>query len=354
MQIKSRISIGLNVNSISGTHGGRGTGTYTRLLRDELKKMEMISVIDFTQIDDVIDRCDIFHFPYFDPFFLTLPKITNKPFIVTVHDLIPLAYPEHFYPGIRGKIKWFIQRNRIRKSSAIITDSIASKKDIIRFLSFPPELVHVIPLAPEPIYNRIIGKSLEVTEELRLEDISPFVLYIGDINWNKNIFGLLEALLITQEKGYKFNMVFVGRAFLDMSIDEARKIQQFVYENNLTQCVNFLGFVPDEKLKILMKKAMCVAQVSFAEGFGLPLINALSMGAITLTSNQTSLLEIAGPSILVNPFEAQSIADGLIAANNMPEKNRILTRKTAQSYASHYSWMETATQTAKVYETVSK
>mgnify|MGYP001570429698 FL=1 len=115
-----QIKIALVDPPLSG-HKLRGTGIYTLELYKALQKQKEV-IVSLVDIKSDFSAFDIVHYPYFDPFFLTLPIIKKKPTVVTVHDLIPLKFPKYFPKGIRGEIKWRIQKFSLRDIQAIITD----------------------------------------------------------------------------------------------------------------------------------------------------------------------------------------------------------------------------------------
>src|SRR3989344_4734070 len=132
---------------ISG-HMVRGIGVHTRELLRALglktKKLKdlKIEAVDSGKVN--LERYDLVHFPYFHPFFLTIPAKVPTKFIVTIHDLIPLIYPKHHPPGLKGSLRFVLQKQRIQKAVGIITISETSKKDIARLLNVPEQKIYVI------------------------------------------------------------------------------------------------------------------------------------------------------------------------------------------------------------------
>src|SRR5258708_7523667 len=128
----------------------RGIGFHTKELVNELSKLQdenfKLDVVDFSKTN--LSKYDIVHYQYFRPHALTLPfRKPAKKVIVTIHDLIRLIYPNAYPAGIKGWIRFQIQKFNLRNVDAIITISETSKKDIVRFLNIPPEKIHVIYLA---------------------------------------------------------------------------------------------------------------------------------------------------------------------------------------------------------------
>lgn len=247
---------------------------------------------------------------------------------MTVHDLIPVVYPDHFPRGLRGEIKWQIQKNVLKHTAKnIITDSHASKLDIERLLGFPADQVFVVQLAPRAVFKPVT--SSEIRKKYTLNN--KYVLYVGDINWNKNIPALLDSV-------HNVELVCVGKAFADYP---ARK-----------KNVTFLGFVPDEDLAELYSMAEALVYPSFAEGFGFPVLEAMACGCPVVTSTVSSLVEIAGPAIMVNPYKTEDIqrgTDRILALSK--EKRQELIQKGFE-WVKKFTWKNVARQTIFVYENV--
>lgn len=284
----------------------------------------------FTKTSQIDKRADIIHHPFFDPFFLTLPWNVSKPTVVTCHDLIPIVHAAQFPPGIRGKIKWQIQRRTITHvAQNIITDSQASKNDIERVLSYPKERIFSIPLAPRAVFRPITDKKVlsKLKETYKLNN--KFILYVGDINWNKNVPGLLNSV-------HDIELICVGKAFAD-------------YPTN-KKSVTFLGFVPEEDLAGLYSMAEALVYPSFAEGFGFPVLEAMACGCPVVTSNVSSLVEIAGPAIMVDPYVPEDIQRGIDTALSLSSSDRRKMIVKGFKWVKKFTWKNVVSQTISVYE----
>src|SRR5689334_3194344 len=111
-------------------HKVRGTGIYIENLRLHLQRNPKGNEYIFFHREDKLPAdIDIIHYPYFEPFFLSLPLRKKTKTIVTVHDLTPLVFPKYFPVGVKGKVKWQLQKLALQKTDRIITDSKASQKD---------------------------------------------------------------------------------------------------------------------------------------------------------------------------------------------------------------------------------
>lgn len=319
----------------------RGVGVYTRELIKALKKNNSVTVCEFTNSREIPQSADLVHFSHFDPFFLTLPFIFHKPFVVTVHDLIPLVFPNHFKRGIKGEVKWQIQRWNLSRSKRIITDSISSKKDITSFIHKSPDTIDVIPLAPRSVFMKTLS----------LVSFKPYAVYVGDINWNKNIFGLLHAWksLVDKKAFHSGELLYlVGHAFLSTS-REAQQIDAFIQTNHLESVIKRIGFLSDEELsQLLSSSSMCVLP-SYYEGFGLPVLEAMASGTIVIATHGGSLKEITGPAIICDPYNSESIAKSIRDVFSLSQKKREELVRRGREWAGKYSWKHVAENTILAY-----
>src|SRR5688572_7208345 len=109
-------------------HQVRGTGFYIDNLTKALLQYHSSNTYEFFNKNETVSQeTNLVHYPYFEPFFLSLPASFLYTSVVTVHDLTPLVFPQEFPPGIKGKLKWLLQKKRLQHANFVITDSIASK-----------------------------------------------------------------------------------------------------------------------------------------------------------------------------------------------------------------------------------
>lgn len=319
-------------------HSVRGVGWYTKELIENLKSVNTPQLetedVDFREAD--LSKYDLLHYPYFSLFQHTLPLFPKSKFVVTIHDLIPLIYPEHYPAGIRGSINFLLQRMAVKKASAIITDSETSKKDIVRFLGIDPNIIHVVYLAPRKIFKKVTDMKLlnEVGKKYDLPH--KFVLYVGDINYNKNIVGLVKACKLAE-----MPLVISGKQAaevekLDLAHPELRHLKEVI--NDLKD-VKRLGFVPEEDLVCIYNLATVYCQPSFYEGFGLPPLEAYMSGTSVAASKTQALVEILGEG--ARYFDPKDYED---MARSLGENGK------RGSLPREYSWEKTAGETAEVYK----
>lgn len=327
-------------------HQTRGIGFYTKNLIQGLKKNSDIEIQEFSDISE-IKKTDIVHYPFFDLFQRTLPLDKKFPTVVTIHDVIPLIFPNNYPSGIRGSINSFYQRISLRSVKAIITDSEASKMDIERILGINPRKVFSVPLA-------VSDKCLIIKNKRKLDEIKEkyklpenFVLFIGSVNWNKNILNLTEASI---EAG--MNIVLAGKDFENkenLNHPEKKSYKEFLekYENN--PIVQRLGFVSDDEKNSLITLANSLLLPSIYEGFGLTILEAQICGTPVITGNVSSMPEVAGKgALLVDPYNLKEIKDAILKIKNDLNLRKNLIKNGFEN-VKKFSWEKTVERTIEVY-----
>ena len=178
------MKIAIHSGPLASGHQFRGIGTYTRLLIQAMQKYhpEHSYIVDSSPYQT---DADVVHYPFYDLFFLTLPFLKTKPTIVTIHDVIPLLYPQAYPPGIRGLIKAALQRLSLESVTRIVTDSDQSSRDVVTYLRQPQTKVSTIYLAADEAYSPASLNEIDAVLH-RYGLYQPYCLYVGDINYNKN------------------------------------------------------------------------------------------------------------------------------------------------------------------------
>ena len=361
------MKIAIDANPLKSTHQYRGIGFYTKNLIEALKKYKPGNeYIFFTRTVDLPKNVDLVHYPYFDIFDCSLPLFKKLPIVVTIHDLTPLVFPDKFPRGIKGEIKWQWQKLSLKSVSAIITDSKNSREDITRLTHFSKEKVHVIPLAPGEEFQQLTINNKQLTKTRRKYNLPEhFVLYVGDVNWNKNVMGMLKAFQKTKNQkpktkntnrkliNKKLKLVLVGKAFKDETLKETQEINQLIDELGITNSVLKLGFVPTEDLVVIYNLASVYCQPSFYEGFGLPCLEAMACGTPVIAANITALKEVCGKAaIYVNPYKPDEIASGTLKVLKLSDSNYQALVEKSLEQAKKFGWKKVAKETVEVYEGV--
>ena len=333
-------------------HRVRGTGSYvTNLLKSLRIYCPDNEYIEFSGEEELPKDADVVHYPYFEPFFFTLPSRIGKNSLVTVHDLTPLVFPDKFPAGLKGNFRWRIQKRRLRNAGAVITDSQCSKNDIAKFTKIDPSKIYSIYLAaPDNFKPQTEAKKKAVTQKYNLPD--KFALYVGDATWNKNL-----PLLVASFSELGIPLAIAGKAFSNYDYDKSNPWNRDLEKaQNLAQSnknIYALGFVPDDDLAPLYGAATIFAMPSLYEGFGLPLLEAMQSGCPVVTSERGSLKEVGGESVYyVDPESLDSMKDGITKLWKDEKLRQELSGKGVKR-AKDFSWKKTAEQTVKVYEKIS-
>ncbi|MCX6791901.1 MAG: glycosyltransferase family 1 protein [Candidatus Gottesmanbacteria bacterium] len=345
------MKIAIDITPLESAHKARGVGVYTKNLIDALEKYEnRHTYLYFTGKQFVPADADIVHFPYFDPFFLTLPLVKRKPTVVTVHDLIPMVFPYKFPAGVRGAIKWQVQKLSLRRASRIIADSLSSKNDIARVAGVKKEIIDTVYLAPDPAYRPVTNQSILDGIRRKYSLSKQYVLFVGDVNWNKNVIGLLHAFaaLRKHKELLQFKLVLVGGAFGDNTLPETQEINQFILEHDLKHVVIFPGNVPLEDLSGVYSSAAVYVQPSYYEGFGLPVLEAMACGCPVVSTNTSSLKEIAGPAMQVSP-KPEAILMGITKMLTVDRRAQAMRQF---EWVKQFTWKRVASETIASYERI--
>lgn len=298
-------------NNSTSQHKIRGVGKYITLLRQNLEKFDKENEYIFTSSPQRLKgSIDLIHYPYFDPFFITLPARNKARTLVTVHDIIPLVHKKYFPAGIKGNLKWGINRVLLKRVDGIITDSYASKEDIMKVTGCIDKKVHVVHLSVDEDFKKIAISSSERSDLNRKYRLpQQFFLYVGDVTWNKNLPRLVEAI-----KKVNAPLVMVGKALTETDFEKVnpwnrdRLIVQSETEND--NLFIKLGFVPTEDLVKVYNLAQALVMPSLDEGFGLPILEAMKSGCPVITSKMGSIPEVAGDAALyVDAYDASDIAN---------------------------------------------
>ena len=271
------------------------------------------------KIESFIGKVDVFHSSNW-----TQPP-SNAFKVTTVHDLAPIRYPQLMDESLISNTK--IGMKWIKKEvDKIIVPSNATRKDL-ELLGIPARKVVVIPEAADPFYKAV--SKFEVDKIKNKYNLSNYILGVG-VGERKNSNRLIEAYKLVKDK-LNVQLVFVGQA-----------PSNFTKEKD----VIFLGHVSNFDLRNLYGGAYCLAYPSLYEGFGLPILQAFACSSPVLTSNISSMPEVAGDAaVLVDPFNVESISEGLLKVGKMSEA---LVKKGLQQ-VKKYSWETTAKMTLDVY-----
>lgn len=299
----------------------------------------------------------VFHAPHY-----VVPIRPPAATVVTIHDLMHLHRPEHGAPWKRAYAKWMVGR-ATRLAARVIAVSEATKEEILAFGPSQGSKVVVIPDGVREEFfewgERVAAERSEIAEmrdrdgarseavatvdgrgprpDSLSKEISSFLLFLGNDKPHKNLEGLLRAWPHVRAAHPGLWLVLAGVA----------------PGRDLPAGAKAVGVVPDEDVPALVALAEALVLPSFAEGFGLPVLEAHAAGTPVACSDLPALHEAGGEAaVFFNPHDAATIASALNALLGDEEK-RSLLRKKGRGRARQFSWDAVAAQTAKVYEEIS-
>lgn len=345
------MKIAIDITPISDSQKGhkiRGVGFYLEYLKRALVTYYPDNTYFFFSQGQEIDKhVDIVHYPYFEPFFLT-PFSKTLTRVITVHDLTPLAFPKHFPVGIRGKFVWHIQKRNLLQSNRIITDSYASQKDIVKIAGVPKEKVGVAYLAAADEFKKLEKGKWEEKIRGKYKLPEKFVLYVGDVTWNKNLPRLIEAI-----KKINLPLVMIGKTLIDTDFDATHpwnkdlvKVHKLIEGDN--RFIR-LGFVPTEDLVELYNIATLLVFPSVYEGFGLPILEAMQSGCPVVLSKESCMPEVGGDAgYYIDGYDTSNIANGIVEVFRNSKLQKELSEKGFLQ-SKKFSWKKTAEDTIKIY-----
>ncbi len=339
-------------NGDKSGHKVRGIGSYVEQLLSSLQaRHRQDTYLPFASISDIPEAADLVHFTYFDPYFINLPLVKKKKYIVTVHDMIPLLFPTLFPPGVKGRLRWLIQKRLLTKADHIICVSNASKRDVVKIANVAKEKITVVYNAASEKFGRRVDASILKDVRKKYNLPAQFALYVGDVTPNKNVPRLIRSLA-----PLSLSLVLVGKALSEMNFDPENKMNiDLVAVSNLVKNnpkVLRLGFVSEEDLAILYQLATVFVMPSLYEGFGLPVLEAMKSGCPVITSNCGSLPEVTGDAaIVIDPQDEESIRKGVAQVLSSAALQKSLSVK-GKIQAEKFSWSDTARFTQEVYSLV--
>jgi glycosyltransferase involved in cell wall biosynthesis len=338
------LKVFLDQSPLSNGHAIRGIGMYTRFLHEALQKDKSIELVESAKEAQVI------HYPFFDLFSPSLPLFSKTRTIVTIHDVIPLLFPKYYPLGKKARLNFFRQKLALRKVDAVITDSEASKIDIAKHLRVPLDKIKVVYLAGNP-QIQAVSETIQSRVRRKYKLPQRFLLYVGDINYNKNLPQLIKALKFLPEQ---IKLVMVGKNFREQDIPEWQRIQVQIALSSVAKRVKFINNLDTramEDLSAIYSMSLAYVQPSLYEGFGLPVLEAMACRTPVICHDNSSLGEIVlNKAILSNSATAEDFAQSVEEVLTWSQAKRDEFTKKAKRYAASFTWRKTAQNTIKVYE----
>lgn len=284
---------------------------------------------------------DVVHYP------ASIGPLDGGPNVVlTVHDCIFLRHPEWFRWERAQYYRWAGRRSA-RRAARIIADSETTARDVREYMGVAPNRVDVVPLGVRREFAPAPPEVQSSTcQRYGLPD--RFFLYVGTLEPRKNLVRLIRAW-DTIAGEVPEDLVIAGRdGWKTATIHDAIASATHRYR------IHRPGFVTEEDLPPLLSATRAFVWPSLYEGFGLPVLEAMACGAAVLTSNRSSLPEVAGEAaLLVNPEDESSIAGGLKALSG-DGRHRAALAEAGIARAAKFTWRRCAEATRAVYRRVAE
>jgi len=291
----------------------------------------------------VLRRIDVIHSLHY-----THPLLSPSRRVVTIHDLTFLLFP-HLHTRARRLTFPFFIRRAMRHVEALIFVSQSTCNDAARLMPGGKGLRAVVPLGVDPACFAPISADRICSTRKRLGLSEPFILNVGTIEPRKNLSGLIQAFEQAADLYSRLTLVLAGKLGWDYD-DVLRNIDASRHASRIRR----IGFVSDDDKLALLNACELFIYPSLYEGFGLPVLEAMAAGAPVITSNNSSLGEVAGNAAeLVDPGSDASIGSTLLRllADN---ERRTALREMGRSRAAHFTWAATAQMTWNVYSDLMK
>src|SRR5271155_4969771 len=305
--------------------------------------------LDFRAIVKRLE-CDVVHIPHL----FWVPRGLGCPYVLTVHDLLEHMYGSRHASSLRRSLHFLLTRRVLRKAARIIAVSQFTRNEIEKLLAIADDRIEVVYNAIDERFLR--GHATQADRELIAQRYLvnyPFILYTGAIRPHKNVVRIIEAFSalkseLQKEKQFPdLKLIIIGD-----DLSSHPRLRRTVVRSGVQNDVRFLGFVPIEVLRIFYDVARVFVFPSLYEGFGLPPLEAMAHGTPVVTSNTSSLPEVAGnAALLVNPENVFEIMRALHRVlMDQPLRERMKERGCLQ--ATKFSWEKSVRRILEAYHEI--
>ncbi|MEB3312417.1 MAG: glycosyltransferase family 1 protein [Snowella sp.] len=271
----------------------------------------------------------------------------NSRNIMTIHDLTFVKYPD-YVPTI---VKTYLARIKrcLKWTDAIITFSENTKRDLVTLLHIDPNKIHVTYQASRYHQNYLNSEQIEVLKTTTNYDFAkPYFLFVSTLEPRKNVINLIQAFnYLKQNHKIEHQLVLIGQmGWKYEPILEA--INQSPYHSE----IHHLNYLSDKLVALFYTQAEAFIYPSFYEGFGLPVLEAMTLGAPVITSNTSSLPEVTGDAaLLIDPNNFLELAEAMLKViSDRALRDQLTTQGKKQ--AQKFSWNKTAQDTLTVYRSI--
>jgi glycosyltransferase involved in cell wall biosynthesis len=294
--------------------------------------------------------CGLVHIPHL----FWIPRGLACPYVLTVHDLLEHMYGSRNASSMRRSLHFYMTRRVLRKAARVIAVSQFTRSEIEKLLAVPDARIEVVYNAIDERF--LHGHATEADRELiaqRYQVNYPFILYAGAIRPHKNVVRIIEAFAALKSELQKEDLLpDLKLIIIGDDLSSHPRLRRSVVRGGVQNDVRFLGFVPIEVLRIFYDVAKVFVFPSLYEGFGLPPLEAMAHGTPVVTSNTSSLPEVAGNAgLLVNPENVFEIRRGLQRALLDPAL-RAQMKQRGYEQAQRFSWTSSVSRILEIYREV--
>jgi glycosyltransferase involved in cell wall biosynthesis len=295
-------------------------------------------------------ECDLVHVPHL----FWIPRGLSCPYVLTVHDLLEHMYGSRQKSNLRRNVHFYLTRRALRKAARVIAVSQFTKNEIEKLLSIPEKRIEVVYNAIDErfLHGHASTADRELIAQRYLVNY-PFILYAGAIRPHKNVVRIIEAFsslkseLLKEQLFPDLKLIIIGD-----DLSSHPRLRRTVVRSCVQNDVRFLGFVPIEVLRIFYDVAKVFVFPSLYEGFGLPPLEAMAHGTPVVTSNTSSLPEVAGnAALLVNPENVFEIRRGLQRVL-LDTVLRAQMKQRGYEQSQRFSWTSSVSRILEIYREV--
>jgi glycosyltransferase involved in cell wall biosynthesis len=291
-------------------------------------------------VEVVAGRARIFHATDF----VLPPTLFGTTAIVTVYDLSFVRAPESSSPRLRAFLNRVVPGS-VGRADCVLVDSRMTRDDLVELYGVDGDKIVVLWGGVDKKFVPVFSSDLFMTMRSKYTiGERPYILSVGTVQPRKNYSRLIQAVWQLRSQGYDLDLVISGgRGWLEDAIYETIKTY------NMQEHVHMIGYADDADLPALYSGAVCVALPSLYEGFGLPVLEAMACGTPVVTSNVSSLPEVAGDAaVLVDPYDVEAIAHAIqTVVDDEALRQRLITGGLER--ASQFTWSRAAKQLMALY-----
>ena len=302
-----------NINELKNVDAITPSNFLGKTLKGWWRRIGMVKQITNAEID-------IFH-GISNELPLSIKKSKVKT-VVTIHDIIFERFPETYNFDERFVHRWKVKQ-ACKIADAVIAISEQTKTDLINYYKIDKNKIFVAYQSCNPIFQQLVCEAVKATIKQRYNLPDQYFLFVSSIAPRKNLISICKALVLLKDK-MTIPLVVIGNGK-----KEKKEAKQFLYENGITERVIFLNempvanednFISAADFPAIYQQALALIYPSIFEGFGLPLLEALWSGLPIISSNTSSLPEVAGDAALYfPPLDIDTLAAHLFTIANNPQ-----------------------------------